>query len=201
MSDLLGDAEGRVPGYAAARKAEHDLAVAMVREEIGLANYETAKGQLPIMEKAIREDYQPWMARIMRIGQETGDYPDPIRQAVEAIGKMCEAGPRQLRQGLQMYEGLTYADFVWKDGRSVDINQRAWIIAQISRLLRSFDGLLSAMKSQRGQAETFIQQAGWPRRSGVVAGAVGIIPEERGPASIPVEMEFTPQMPRFRERR
>lgn len=193
--DTVKDAEGRVPGYAAARQAEHDLAVTMVRDEIGLATYEAAKQQLTILEKAIREDYLPWVNRITRIAQDVGDFPGPIRQAVETIGKMCEAGPRQLRSGITMYEGLEFKrDLAWKDGRQVDINKRAWYIAETGRQLRSFDGLLSAMKSQRGQAETYIRQAEWPRRSGTGATAAGIIPEER-PAGIQVDTGGAPRPP------
>ena len=191
MTDLLTDAEQRGSAYRTATQAEHAAAVASVREEIGLANYEAAKQQLPIMEKAIREDYLPWVARITRIAQETGDCPAVLRSAVEAIAKMCEAGPRQLREGIAAYDRLEFTrDLAWKDGRQVDVNRRAEYIGRTQRWLRSWDGLLSAMKSQRGQAETYIREAEWPRRAGVSATPVmGIVEPERG-EGIQVDAKF-----------
>ncbi len=161
-NQILEQADRRAAGTD--EKAQQAQAVAAVRQEIGRATYDTAKRVLPIIERAINEDYRPFVARVVAIAQKANKpVPNQLTHWLNAIGRSCDSCPQTLREGMAAYDRLSFASIAWTDGRTIDVNNRASAVAEIRAMLRNHDGMLSFLKSQKGQAESFIQQNDWPR--------------------------------------
>jgi hypothetical protein len=134
-----------------------------MRQDIGPQYYEEAKRQLPEIVRAIGTTYLPFVDRVNVIAKTaTRPLRDDIQRSLSRLQEMGAQGPEQLRQGIEAYEELSFQQVLYKDGRSVDINKRAEIVAGIRQALRTYDGWLSAMKREMSQVEQYITDSRWP---------------------------------------
>lgn len=75
---------------------------------------------------------------------------------------------------------------LWKDGRSVDINERARLVQLIRQDLNSWDGKLSSLECLKTQIECWLRESGWPQ-AGAAPSTVAVVEPESRPAPLIVE--------------
>ncbi len=147
-----------------ASKAE---AVESVRAELR-QDYETAKQQ----ESVLKRDSAAMLQELAEIEQAVAQYgahrPDisryvPTIKAPWLGGVHAETGIatdsvfRQMQAGCQAFDGLRFEHLAYKDGRQVDVNKRQVVIVSTRRLLRCWDGCLSASRSALGELRRYLQ--------------------------------------------
>jgi hypothetical protein len=126
-----------------------------MRNEIGPQYYHQAKEQLPLIERAVGETYRPFLAEVSMI--EFGrSVPAQMRQWCAEMERLLTI-PQSIHQGISSYEQLRPP--IWQmDGKSIDPNQRAALIAGTRNLLRSFDGCLTHLDGLKRRIEGYLKE-------------------------------------------
>lgn len=165
MNTVLDDAEQRIAPAADRQRTLHKEIVDGMREEIGKAHYASAKGWLTKQEQAIAQTYQPFLDRIAGVqSQTTVPLPRAAQASINEMMTLCEAGPRQLRDGLNGWEKLS-PPFL-PDGRTIDPNLRGTWVMGIRQCLMSGEDILNRLEILKIYIENAIRDHRWPDAPG-----------------------------------
>ena len=127
-----------------------------MQAEVGPKYYQTAQEQLPIIERAIGEIYRPFLEEIRNI-RFGASVPSQVQGWCDELARLLNNIPQQLRDGIRGYEQLQCP--IWQmDGKSIDLNQRAALIAGTRNLLRSYDGCLTHLDGLKRRIETYLKE-------------------------------------------
>lgn len=155
MNTILDSAKEHSDVVIAKTKATQAEAVEAMRAEIGPQHYRAAQKQLPVIEQAIQQTYAPFLAEVttIRFGLSV---PSQVRQWCADLESTFTV-PDSLRRGISSYEQMQVP--IWAmDGRSVDSNQRAAVIAGTRTLLMCHDGCLTHLDTRKRQIESYIRE-------------------------------------------
>lgn len=159
MNTTLSAAKQQSDVVMAKTNATQAEAVEAMRAEIGPQHYRVAQQQLPVIEQAIQQIYAPFMAQATTIKFGLS-VPSQVRAWCADMEQMFTV-PESLRRGIRSYEEMQVP--IWPmDGKSVDSNQRAAVIAGTRTLLMSHDGCLTHLDSRKRQIEGYIRE--WTER-------------------------------------
>jgi hypothetical protein len=148
--------EQRASAAGREKQTEREQVVEAMKEEIGLQRYPEAKRQLPILERAINEEFLPFTAHVRSLALTASTpLPTPVQQWLTSIENICATASQEVRAGIEGWERLSFAEVAGNDGR-VDVMKRAAVVAGLRQLLCSHDGKVSFMRTQKTQAQEYI---------------------------------------------
>jgi hypothetical protein len=160
-STILDEAEQRIAPTATTAQAVRQEQLAAMYQEIGRPLLDQAKVELPKLEQFIAKDSRPFLARVASIGQRA---KNPLPQYVQAwlteMVLLCDSVPNTIRSGIEGYAKLSVP--IWTDGKTLDINERARLIAQLRFCLRNWDGVQGRLTDLRIYTEQYIRESNWP---------------------------------------
>ena len=160
--------------------AEQQRVVDELKQELH-APYDTAKSNQGAVEKAVKEA-RAFVEQLNALAAKCSKpLPSPVIHHLSAMNLLIKEVPRQVQEGLTAYEQLSFKQVAWKDGKTVDVNERRAVPASIRALLNSWNGAVEGLRSLRGQIDTCLEQTQWPS---------GFTP----PATIPLAPEPTPEI-------
>lgn len=162
MNTILDEAEARIaPAVATAQTLRQEW-IALMREEIGRANYETAKVKLRELEGAIATIYRPFHARVVAIQAQTqAPVRDDMRGWLRDMMDVCARAPQTLRDGIAGWDGLTVP--LQLDGRTLDTEVRRKWIYEIRNCLRNWDNQLGHLEVLKALVDRRIAEDEWPQ--------------------------------------
>ncbi|QPD04928.1 MAG: hypothetical protein Nkreftii_002702 [Candidatus Nitrospira kreftii] len=166
--------EERIKTSRAAESAGQDQAVDAMRQELQ-ACYAEAKSKLPSLDKAVNEA-RAFLNKMQALAATCRQpLPALVVQHVNEMTLLCDSAPRQVREGLAAFENLSFSQVVWKDGSSLDVNQRTALLATIRGGLA---GWHAGRRLQAVQAEitTYLETAQWPT-GGTASATIPLAPE------------------------
>jgi hypothetical protein len=104
------------------------------------ANYRQAPGELAKLEKFINTEIRPFVAQLRAIEQTARQLlPQPMQGYLKEIDLIINTTPHTIRSAITAWDALEPP--IWQmDGKSIDTNARAQLIAQIRSGLRNWDG-------------------------------------------------------------
>ena len=162
LNSVLDHADARKLDEQKAAKAREAEVIAAMRQEIGPHHYDEAKRQVPILEQAITQRFQPFLQRLATMSAQAPALRDDMRHALHDMNLVCESSVRQVLGGIQVYEGLSLKPLLWKDGRSIDVNLRTARMAWIRSELFSHNGKIEFLANQQAIIARYIEDSGWP---------------------------------------
>ena len=185
---ILAEAEQRIETVNTQAHTTKEQGVEGLRREIGPQHYRLAQEKLPVIEKAIRETYLPFVARTAAIaGRVAIPLPHRVNQWLNELSESCTAAPLQVRRGIQAFERITIP--LWMDGKTPDPNECRNLVARIRQDLNSWDGRLGRFAALMGWVSAYIAETGWPAAQ-PSSGTLAVEPP-RPAAAVPVITDFT----------
>jgi hypothetical protein len=160
MDAILDLTQRRSDTMQETQRANQDAAVERWKDEVGRPLYAEAKRLLPEIETAIRETYRPFVERLTVIATRH-HLPTPQQRQLIDLLNLCDALPRQIRDGLAYWERTDYKALSLRSG---EIDLTAWP----SRAYHAKQGMksalsaLMALEQQKQQIESFLSRASWP---------------------------------------
>jgi hypothetical protein len=158
---ILDEAESRLTPTATTAQTVRQEQLAAMYLEIGRPLLDQAKVELPKLEHFIAKDSRPFVARVASIGQRAQKpLPHYVQAWLTEMVLLADSTPNTIRSGIEGYAKLSVP--IWTDGKTLDINERARLIAQLRFCLRNWDGVQSRLTNLRAYVEQYIRESNWP---------------------------------------
>jgi hypothetical protein len=183
MNQILDEAEKRIPHVHVSAKEEQARLVAEMRQRIGIDLYQNAKRAFPVIDREVRETYDPFCRRVTDIAMRAGNPTPSPMPWISKIQEGQETGG--IKNGLDIYEKLDQRDW-----RATTQHERDSVVENARNCLRCHDGKLSFLKAQKQQAEDFIKTNEWPGRAVPAILTAGTLPGREEHRGITVKSDF-----------